>query len=101
MHSSTRNLFFFAPNPLPKPFYISLIPKPITIPQSQYRKTVYPPIQDVDEERRELILHRARWEDGERDKDLVNSLLDIGEWLGEHCEFLETKLNIKIRTLPT
>lgn len=67
------------------------------MPQSPYRQTVYPPIQDVDQYRRELILHRASWEDGARDKDLVDSLLDTGERLGEHCEFLETKLDIKVR----
>ena len=67
------------------------------MPHSPYRKTVYPPIQDVDEYRRELIQHRANWECGERDKYLADSLLEIGETLVEHCEFLETKLVIKVR----
>ncbi len=66
------------------------------MPHSPYRKTVYPPIQNVDEYRRELAEHRASWEDDERDKCRDEMLLKIGEILVEHCEFLETKLDIKV-----
>ena len=66
------------------------------MPQSPYRTTVYPPIQNVDEYKRELNHHRASWEDEERDKYRDEALLVIGEALVEHCNFLEEKLDIKV-----
>ena len=75
------------------------------MPHSPYRETVYPPIKDVDECRRDLHMYQAREERGERIGD--NELLDFAEPLVEHCEFLEAKLDIKVRiyfiygTLPS
>ncbi len=66
------------------------------MPHSPYRKIIYPPIGDVDEYRRELIVHRAGEDDGERDKDRAATLLDLGDTLVEHCDFLEEKLDIKV-----
>jgi len=61
------------------------------MPQSSYRTIVYPPIQDVDEYRRELIHHRASWENDERDKHRNEATLDIGDVLVGHCDLLEKK----------
>ncbi len=63
---------------------------------SPYRKTVYPPIQDLGEYRRELCQQRSRWEEGERDKYAEEALLGLGEALVDHCNFLDTKLDIKV-----
>ena len=66
------------------------------MPHSPYHKTVYPQVHDVDSFRRELILHRESYENGERDKERDEQLLDIGEVLVEHCDFLEQKLLDKV-----
>ena len=75
------------------------------MPHSPYLETVYPPIQDVDEYRRDLRRYQAR---EERDEEIgSNELLVFAEPLVEHCEFLEAKLDIKVRiyfiygTLPS
>ncbi|ERF69901.1 hypothetical protein EPUS_05445 [Endocarpon pusillum Z07020] len=68
------------------------------MPHSLYLKTVYPPIRNVDEYRQDLARYRAKWEDGEVDMERDEMLLDIGESLVEHFDFLETKLNIKVPT---
>lgn len=60
-----------------------------------YSKTVYPPILDLGEYRRELRQSRHNLENGE-DGGWEESLLDIGEVLIEHCEFQKTKLKIKV-----
>ncbi|KAL9131430.1 MAG: hypothetical protein Q9217_000644 [Psora testacea] len=67
------------------------------MPHSPYRTTIYPPIQDLDEYRRDINKHRAQFENGEADRYAVEELLDLGEPLLEHCDFLETKLEIKKR----
>lgn len=77
-----------------KPFCVNLIPEQITMPHSPYRKTVYPPIQDLREYRRKLAHHRASWEQDDDCQEEI--LLNIGELLVEHCDFVETKLDIKV-----
>lgn len=67
------------------------------MPHSPYSQIVYPPIRDLDEFRRDLNGHRVSWENDERDKERDELLLDIGESLIEHCDFLEEKLKIKVR----
>lgn len=68
------------------------------MPQSPYRTTVYPPIQDVSEFRRDLQRHRVSWDNGDSGSwGGEESLLDIGETLVEHCDFLEEKLHVKVR----
>lgn len=69
------------------------------MPHSPYTDTVYPPIDDLDEYRRELRQSRSRYEEGLGEKDTysVDALLDDGDNLLEHCDFLDTKLNIKVR----
>lgn len=68
------------------------------MPQSPYRTTVYPPIQDVSEFRRGLQRHQASWERGVHGSwGGEGSLLNIGKALIEHCDFLEEKLDIKVR----
>lgn len=62
------------------------------MPQSPYHTTVYPPTHDVVEYKRALVRHRASWEDGEREKERDELLLDIGEALAEHCDLLEKSL---------
>lgn len=76
--------------------YVNLIQQPIIMPHSPYRKTIYPPISNLDEFRQGLAHHRVSWESGERDKQRDELLLDIGEVLVEHCDFLEEKLAIKV-----
>ena len=77
-----------------RPFYTNHIPQPTNMPQSPYRETVYPPIQDVDEYRRDLNMYQAREDRGERIGDY--ELLEFAEPLVKHCEFLEAKLDIKV-----
>ena len=67
------------------------------MPHSPYTRTVYPPLQDVDDLRQELNVHRVSWECGDEDKRLVEPLLEVGDDLIEHCDFLEAKLDIKVR----
>ncbi|KAL9607635.1 MAG: hypothetical protein Q9167_007469 [Letrouitia subvulpina] len=67
------------------------------MPHSPFSETVYAPILDVDEYRRELAQHRASWENDESNEHRDQTLLDIGELLVEHCDFLEAMLNIKRR----
>ena len=67
------------------------------MPHSPYRTTVYPPIKDLDGFRRDLNQHRADEENGESNKWARGELLEIGETLLEHCDFLEAKLDIKVR----
>lgn len=69
------------------------------MPHSPYQTTVYAPINNLDSYRSDLNDHRNSLEDGERDKDRDELLLDIGEKLLEHCEFLEEKLRIKVRII--
>ncbi|KAL9104702.1 MAG: hypothetical protein Q9163_000380 [Psora crenata] len=69
------------------------------MPHSPFSQTVYPAVSDVDKLKRELIVHRSQCEGGgDRDDYLAEKLLDIGEDLAEQCEFLETKLEVKVRT---
>lgn len=67
------------------------------MPQSPYRTTVYPSLNDLGYCRETLARQRLSYEDGERDKEAKVTLLDVGENLLEHCEFLEAKLDIKVR----
>ena len=87
-------LLFFHTSSVIKPFYINHIPQLTNMPQSPYRETVYPPIQDVDEYRRDLNMYQACEDRGERIGDC--ELLEFAEPLVEHCEFLEAKLEIKV-----
>ncbi|KAF7507692.1 hypothetical protein GJ744_010245 [Endocarpon pusillum] len=68
------------------------------MPQSPYRTTIYPPIDDVHGYRRDLARQRADWEDGNRVEE--GWLLDAGDELVEHCEFLEAKLAIRVPGPP-
>lgn len=70
------------------------------MPHSPYQTTVYAPINNLDSYSRDLSHHRNSLEDGEHDKYRDQLLLDIGEKLLEHCEFLEEKLEIKVRIIP-
>ena len=68
------------------------------MPHSPYIRQVHPPISDNDLETFRHDLQRIRWErdDGIDDKFAVDTALNIGEPLLEHCEFLEAKLTIKV-----
>ncbi|KAL9043547.1 MAG: hypothetical protein Q9214_003269 [Letrouitia sp. 1 TL-2023] len=66
------------------------------MPHSPYRKTIYPPISDLDEYKRGITQHRVSLESGERNKYWDEELLDIGELLVEHCDFLNRKLDVKV-----
>ena len=70
------------------------------MPHSPYRKTVYPPIRDLGEYERDLREHRSSYENEERDKFAEFALLEIGENLLAHCDFLDTKLGIKVTCRP-
>lgn len=67
------------------------------MPHSPYEATVYPPIRDLDPYRRELIHARASQDSGVRDQDAEEALLENAESLLEHCDFLEVKLDMKVR----
>lgn len=66
------------------------------MPQSPYRTTVYPPIEHLDSFREILTRQRLSYDDDERDKEAEITLLDVGDDLLAHCDFLETKLNLKV-----
>lgn len=65
------------------------------MPQSPFRKTLYPPIQDLDEFKTDLSKHR--WELCQGQDVDREELLDVGDILFEHCEFLDKKLRTKVR----
>jgi len=68
------------------------------MPHSPYRITISAPIKDLDFYRQELRQSRARWEcDAEDRYEMIEPLLDNGDTLIEQCEFLETKLDFKVR----
>jgi hypothetical protein len=67
------------------------------MPHSPYRRVVYPPIDDLDEYRHILRQSRSQFEEGEKDMDAQESLLETGDNLLEHCDFLDEKLDIKGR----
>jgi len=67
------------------------------MPHSPYRTTVHPPINDLGYCRQTLTRQRLSYDDGQRDKEAEATLLGVGDDLLEHCEFLETKLDIKVR----
>jgi hypothetical protein len=67
------------------------------MPHSPYDDAVYPPIQDLEEYRQDLRKLRSGFEEGERDKHMLHELLQCGESLLAHCDFLDKKLEIKIR----
>ncbi|KAL8789938.1 MAG: hypothetical protein Q9195_006599 [Heterodermia aff. obscurata] len=69
------------------------------MPHSPYQTTVYAPIQDLEPFRQNFAREHIRQDNGERDKDAEEMLLQDGESLLEHCDFLETKLDIKKRDL--
>ena len=72
------------------------------MPHSPYRQTFHQPHADgdVDLYKQDLFQHRIGEEQGERDKERSQELLDIGDALVEQCEFLDTKLRIKVRIEP-
>lgn len=68
------------------------------MPHSPYRKTIHPPIDDMDEYIKDLNRYRVGWENEQIEvKYLPEMLLSIAEPAIEHCKFLETKLEIKVR----
>ena len=89
-----------SPDVVINPLYGNLILEPITMPHSPYHTTVCQPVTDgdIDEYKQELTRHRIELEQGETDKYRPEALLEIGGAFVEYCEFLETKLNIKVRT---
>lgn len=68
------------------------------MPHSPYTKQVHPPISDNELETFSDSLQRIRYEQeqGRYDEYAVDTPLNIGEALIEHCEFLEAKLKIKV-----
>ena len=64
------------------------------MPHSPYQKTVYPAIKDLQEYRLELTRQRARLDDGELDEQM---LLVYAEILLDQCDFLDDKLDVKVR----
>ncbi|KAL8930438.1 MAG: hypothetical protein Q9208_000622 [Pyrenodesmia sp. 3 TL-2023] len=65
------------------------------MPHSPLQKTVHAPINNLEYYKDELARHRCGINDGERDKDREEELLDIGQDLFDQCEFLEDKLYSK------
>lgn len=61
-----------------------------------YSETIYPPISDLTQYKQDLVYHRVSIENFARDDEREDALLDIGDNLLKHCEFLEGKLNIKV-----
>jgi hypothetical protein len=69
------------------------------MPHSPYHTSVYPPLDDLEEYRDILRRARSRIEEGESYSEAT--LLDIGDNLLKYCDFLDTKLDIKIRIHST
>jgi hypothetical protein len=67
------------------------------MPHSPYHDVVYPPIHDLEDYRRDLRQLRSGYERSERNEDTEYLLLECGDSLLEHCDFLNTKLEIKVR----
>lgn len=67
------------------------------MPHSPFHKTVHAPIQNLYVYKQNLGRFRISIEDDECDGDTYSELLGTGELLLEHCDFLEAKLNIKVR----
>ena len=70
------------------------------MPQSPYQITIHPPVQSLGQYREVLARSRVSYEDGTLDRDAEGDLLEAGESLLGHCEFLESKLDVKVR-LPS
>lgn len=66
------------------------------MPLSPYHTVIYPPIHDLEECRRDLRQSRSEYESGECD-NYAEGLLECGENLLEHYDFLDQKLKIKVR----
>lgn len=66
------------------------------MPQSPYQKTVYAPIDNLNEYTRDLTRLRVEYDIGDDDDGREITLLDIGDELLDHCRFLEEKLQIKV-----
>lgn len=68
-------------------------------PHSPYQKTFYQPLSDrVMDSYREYIEECQRTIDnGERDKEMPQMLVDQGGWLIKQCDFLEEKLMTTVR----
>jgi hypothetical protein len=68
------------------------------MPHSPYHNVVYAPINDLEGYRRDLRHARSHFEEGsEWRQDPEEELLGAAECLLDHCDFLETKLDIKVR----
>lgn len=68
------------------------------MPHSPYFRQVEPPLSDLDFATSKYDFQRIRWEreDGLDDGFALDTTLHSGELLIEQCEFLETKLTIKV-----
>ena len=71
------------------------------MPPSPYRTTICPPITDLESFRQTLRGYRADLDFGELEGESRYVLLDNGEYLLKHCDFLETKLDNKVRIYLT
>ena len=67
------------------------------MPHFPSHKLVHAPIQNLYVYRQNLGQFQTSIEDGQSDEDRDLGLLGIGELLLEHCDFLEAKLDIKVR----
>ncbi|KAL8831873.1 MAG: hypothetical protein Q9191_000625 [Dirinaria sp. TL-2023a] len=67
------------------------------MPHSPYNTTVYPPIRNFGDTKRDFGIHRGAFDNGDENEYREGELLDIGEALLDQCDFLEKKLNIKKR----
>ena len=65
---------------------------------SPFQKTVVPPDKNLEKYRKDVRYYRSQHDDNKDglDKYAGPDLLDISETLLNHCEFLESKLDIKV-----
>jgi hypothetical protein len=67
------------------------------MPHSPYQTIVHPPIADLSEYRHSIRRLRADIDDERIDKYAVHEALEDGEHLLAQCDFLDKKLDIKVR----
>ena len=64
---------------------------------SPYQTNVYPPIRNLAQHREILACSRDSYDDRKGLEDGGGDLLETGEALLKHCDFLARKLEIKVR----
>ena len=70
------------------------------MPNSPLHVTIYPPIYNLAVYKASLKELRAEWNHDPKFQyeDLADKALSDGDKLVEHCEFLASKLSVKVRS---